>query len=182
VAVPEAPLEQGEGGLVPAGEGWFVLNARESRWGNGNALGACCVFEGDPRFEQLGINLNALEPGQPMCMYHREADQEDFLVLAGEALLIVEGEERPLEQWDFVHCPPGTAHVIVGAGSGPSLILAVGTRGHRGEPDRLAYPVDETAQRHGAGVAEATSEPSEAYARFPKPEWVAFRDGWLPVD
>ena len=49
-------------------------------------------------------------------MYHWEADQEDFLVARGEALLIVEGEERPLAQWDFVHCPPNTKHNIVGAG------------------------------------------------------------------
>jgi hypothetical protein len=31
-----------------------------------------------------------------MAMYHWEADQEHFLVLSGDALLIVEGEERPL--------------------------------------------------------------------------------------
>ena len=31
-------------------------------------------------------------------MYHWEADQEDFLVLAGEPLLIVEGEERALRR------------------------------------------------------------------------------------
>jgi hypothetical protein len=31
-----------------------------------------------------------------MAMYHREADQEDFLVLAGEAWLFVEGQERML--------------------------------------------------------------------------------------
>ena len=35
-----------------------------------------------------------LDPGEPMAMYHWETDQEDFLVLSGEPLLIVEGEER----------------------------------------------------------------------------------------
>jgi uncharacterized cupin superfamily protein len=140
---------------------WFVLNAREARWA-WNEMGGYCNFEdGDTRFEQLGINLNALPPGAPMAMYHEEPGQEDFLVLKGEALLIVEGEERPLKQWDFVHCPPHTKHVIVGAGSEPCLVLAVGAR--RGQ---ASYPVDEAAVRHGAGVESATSSPKDAYARY----------------
>jgi len=47
--------------------------------------------DGATDFHQLGVNLSVLEPGQAMAQYHWEADQEDFLVLAGEALLIVEG-------------------------------------------------------------------------------------------
>ena len=66
-----------------------------------------------------------LGPGEPIGMYHWETDQEDFLVLSGEALLIVEGQERPLRQWDFVHCPPKTEHMIVGAGDGPCVVLAI---------------------------------------------------------
>jgi uncharacterized cupin superfamily protein len=160
--VREARVEDG----VPQDEGWFVLNAREARWWHG-VFGKCCVFEGegDAQFSQLGINLNVLEPGQPMCMYHGEDAQEDFLVLRGEALLLVEGEERPLRPWDFVHCPPWTEHVFVGAGSEPCLILAVGARGK----DDLLYPVNETALRHKAGVEQETKSGDEAYARFPKP-------------
>ena len=30
--VPEAPLEQTDAGLVAKGDGWFVLNAKDSRW------------------------------------------------------------------------------------------------------------------------------------------------------
>ena len=60
---------------------------------------------------QVGVNLFVLGPGEPMSMYHWEADQEGFLVLSGEALLIVENEERPLRQWDYFHCPPNiSAH------------------------------------------------------------------------
>jgi len=156
---------------------WFVLNARDARWRE-NELGAFCSFEGDVRFDEVGINLNALQPGQPMCMYHREAYQEDFLVLRGECLLIVEGEERPLEQWDFFHCPRNVPHVIVGAGSGPSLVLAVGSRVG---PDEVLYPVDPVAIAHGAGVEQETFKPAEAYARFtrPTPE-TPFRDEFLP--
>ena len=105
--VPEAPLEQTEHGLVAKGEGWFVANARDSRWYYVEGRGAFCDFEGEQEFEQVGVNLQALMPGDAMAMYHWEADQEDFLVVAGEAVLIVEGEERPLRAWDFVHCPPG---------------------------------------------------------------------------
>ena len=109
-----------------------------------------------------------------------KADQEDFLVLSGEALLIVEGEERPLRQWDLVHCPPGTKHVIVGAGEAPCLVLAVGARDRSTGPDWGGYSVDEAALRHGAGVEQETSDEKQAYSRFPKREPTRYREGWLP--
>jgi uncharacterized cupin superfamily protein len=114
-----------------------------------------------------------------MAMYHWEADQEDFLVLAGEALLIVEGEERPLRRWDFVHCPPGTAHVILGAGETPCLLLAVGARERSTGPAWGGYVVDEAALRHGAGVEQETTDPNRAYARFSEREPIRYREGWL---
>ena len=150
--VPESRLDATEHGLVPQGDGWFVLNAREARWRRGEGRPAICEFEGEHGFPQLGVNLSVLAPGESMAMYHWEADQEDFLVLAGEALLIVEGEERPLRQWDFVHCPAGTKHVIVGAGDEPSVVLAVGARERSTGPDWGAYSVDAAALRQGAGV------------------------------
>jgi uncharacterized cupin superfamily protein len=178
--VSEARLESTEHGLVPEGDGWFVLNAREARWRPSTGRGAYGVFEGEPEFPQVGIHLVSLEPGDPMAMYHWEADQEDFLVLAGEALLIVEGEERSLRRWDFVHCPAGTKHVIVGAGDQPCLVLAIGARERSTGPDWGAYTVDEAALRHGAGVERETTEPKEAYARFPPREPSRYREGWLP--
>ena len=126
------------------------------------------------------INLTVLGPGEPMAMYHRENDQEDFLVLAGEALLVIEGEERALRRWDFVHCPAGTNHVLVGAGDRPCLVLAVGARDRSTGPDWGAYTVDATAIRHGAGVERETSDPQEAYARFPGRGPTSYREGWLP--
>jgi len=180
--VPEARLQPTEEGLVPQGDGWFVLNAREARWYHADGRSAVCVFEGEEgelEFPQVGINVSVLEPGQPMAMYHWEADQEDFLVLSGEALLIVEGEQRPLLAWDFVHCPAGTKHTIVGAGDGPCLVVAVGARTYQGGPDWGGYTVDETALRHGAGVEQETTEPREAYARFTRRQRARYRDGWL---
>jgi len=178
--VPEAPLESTEHGLVPKGEGWFVLNAREAQWRHGEGRSAICWFEGDVDFPQLGINLNVLGPGEPMAMYHWEADQEDFVVLAGEALLIVEGEERPLHAWDFVHCPPEAKHTIVGAGDGPCVVLAVGARVRSTGPGWGGYTVDEVALRHGAGVEQETTKPEEAYSRFRKRELTRYQEGWLP--
>jgi uncharacterized cupin superfamily protein len=174
----EAALERTEHGLVPKGDGWFVLNARETRWFHSEALGEYCGFEGDVRFSQLGININVLAPGQPMSMYHFEDRQEDFLVVAGECVLVIEDEKRPLRAWDFVHCPPGTAHVIVGAGDGPSIVLAVGARG---EGDSgLHYPLSEVAGKLGASAEAETSSPQEAYARFERPTPVPYREGDLP--
>jgi uncharacterized cupin superfamily protein len=179
--VPEAPLEKTEAGLVAAGDGWFVLNAREARWHHREGRGARLLFDGETYFPQVGVGLYALAPGEPMGMYHWEADQEDFLVLSGEALLIIEGDERPLRQWDFVHCPAGTKHIIVGAGDGPCAVLAVGAREHQEGADWGGYTVDEAALRHGAGVEQETSEAEEAYALLPTREPTRYRDGWLPV-
>ena len=178
--IPEAPLEQTEHGLTPNGAGWFVLNARDTRWRPGAGRGAYCIFEGEPEFSQLGIHLVFLAPGEPMAMYHWEADQEDFLVLAGEALLIVEGQERQLRPWDFVHCPAGTKHVIVGAGHESCLVVAVGARDLSTGPNWGAYTVDEAASRHGAGVEHETADPEEAYARFQPRRPARYREGWLP--
>jgi uncharacterized cupin superfamily protein len=173
--VPEAPLERSDAGLVPNGEGWFVLNARDARWLDGH-FGAYTRFEGETRFPQVGINIGVLAPGQPSCMYHAEDEQEDFLVLKGECLLLIEGEERRLRQWDFVHCPASTEHVFVGAGDGPCTVLAIGTR----LSDDVVYPESELAQRHRAGVENETRDPDEAYADIKPDVAVEFRDAWLP--
>jgi hypothetical protein len=45
--------------------------------------------------------------------------QEDFVVLAGECVGILDGEARRPPAWDVVHCPAGSAHVFVGAESTP---------------------------------------------------------------
>jgi len=178
--VPESQLESTEHGLMPRGEGWFVLNAHDTRWRPSEGRGAYCIFEGEPEFSQIGIGLVTLAPGEPMSMYHWEADQEDFLVLAGEGLLIIEGEERLLRQWDFVHCPAETKHTIVGAGETQSLYLAVGARDKSTGPNWGAYTVDEAALRHRAGVERETTDPEKAYERFPPRQPAAYREGWIP--
>ena len=181
--VPESPLESTEHGLVPTGKGWFILNARDAPWYERDGRGFYCEFEGleehEPDFSQLGINIQVLWPGEPMSMYHWEADQEDFLVVAGEALAIVEGKERPLRQWDLLHCPQGAKHTIVGAGEAPCVVVAVGARVLSTGPNWGGYAVDEIASRHNAGVKRETTVPKEAYARFGPSRLSSYRDDLL---
>jgi uncharacterized cupin superfamily protein len=169
--IPEAPLRDG----APTGDGWFVVNAADTQWVDG-VFGAYTRFDAGAKFEQIGVNIAVLQPGQPACWYHREADQEDFLVLQGEALVLIEGREQRLRAWDFVHCPPGTEHVFLGAGDGPCTLLAIGGRVRPG----VVYPVSELALRHGAGVKEETTSPREAYAGIPDDEPRDFDPAWLP--
>jgi len=94
-------------------------------------------------------------------------------------VLVIEGEERRLKQWDFVHCPPMAEHVFVGAGDSPCVIVMVGAR----DPGRdIIYPVNEVAAKHGASVETETREGKDAYARFPPPERTPYVPGWLPGD
>lgn len=160
---------------MPDGPGWFVVNARDARWLEGE-FGAYTRFEGDDRFPTIGVNIGVLAPGQPACFYHGEDEQEDFLVLSGECLLLIEGEQRPLRAWDFVHCPAWTEHVFVGAGDGPCAVLAIGSR----LSDAVIYPESELARRHRAGVEHETREPAQAYASIGDDAETPYREGWLP--
>ena len=162
--MPEAQLEDSGSGLTPVTEGWFVVNVRDAEWWSSETRGARCAFDneyGDPpvEFDQLGINLTVLEPGQTV-LYHAEENQEAFLVLSGECVLLVEGEERRLRPWDFFHASPWTEHGFAGAGEEPCAILMVGSRSGPG----VRYPASELAVGHGAGVVEETSDWRQAYA------------------
>src|SRR5690349_17608359 len=162
--MPEAPVRSSRNGLVVDGEGWFVLNARESRWKDEGPLGSYCTFEGKRRFPHFGINISVLEPGERMAMYHRENAQEAFLVLDGECTLIVEGKERVLSTWEFFFCAPGTEHVIGAGEDQRAVVLAVGGRG-RGVGGGILYTVCKTAARYGASVARETGDSAVAYAK-----------------
>ena len=160
----EARLENLGSGLAPVTEGWFIVNVRDAEWFSSQTRGAACWFAneyGEPpiEFAQLGINVTVLESGQS-SVYHAEANQEAFLVVAGKCRLLVEGEERRLRAWDFFHCPHWTEHAFVGGGDRPCVTLMVGA--HR-SPD-VRYPVSKLAARYGASVEKETSDPDEVYA------------------
>jgi len=185
--VPEAPLERTEHGLVAGGPGWFVLNARDARWyarpgRQSVSFTGKTEWEADTLFPMLGVNLAVLHPGEPNSNYHWETEAEAFLVVSGEALLVVEGQERPLRQWDFVHCPPKTEHVIVGAGEGPCVLVAMSSRQHQAFGPYGEYVANEVAARHRASPRETTQDDSADWAEnFPSSEPASYGDGWLPL-
>jgi uncharacterized cupin superfamily protein len=173
--VEEARLDDVGSGVTPVSPGWFVVNVGEAAWLQHDAFGGRCVFESNGRvladrpdaepqmFADTGFTLAVLEPGKPSGLFHAESAQEDFLVLSGSCLLLVEDEERPLGAWDFVHCPAGTRHTFVGTGDGPCVLFAIGARR---EGKTLSYPVAEHALARDAGVEAETNDPREAYAGF----------------
>ena len=157
---------------------WFVINVADAPALSHEVGGTYVRFERpDDRFPEFGINIHLLQPGEPNAKYHAEDAQEDFLVLSGECLAIIEGEERRLRAWDFVHCPAGTEHVFVGAGEGPCAVLMVGARG---EGKTARYPVNELAAKYGASAPAPTDVPAEAYSDWSN-ELTPTRLDWPPA-
>jgi mannose-6-phosphate isomerase-like protein (cupin superfamily) len=184
--VPEARLEQTDAGLVPRSVGWFVMSARDARWFDKPGQGYSLPLTGDDDYEaetffpMLGMAIRVVNPGEPTGTYHWETEQEDFLVLAGRGLLIVEGQERQLEQWDFVHCPPETRHAFVGAGDGPCVILCASSRQFQKDGPWGFYSVDATAAHYNASSPEETQDGGVADARFAPSRPARYREGLLP--
>jgi uncharacterized cupin superfamily protein len=179
--MPEARLEDSGSGLAPVSEGWFVVNVRDAQWltsegGELKPTGSECSFESAANeFTEVGVRIHVLEPGEPNGFYHGESKQEGFLVLHGECLLLIDGQERRLRAWDFVHCPAWTEHTFVGAGDGPCVIFMVGSR----EGDwNVRYVVSELADRHGASVPKETTSPRDAYAGVIEPSRRARPSYW----
>lgn len=162
--IPEAKLKQTDHGFVPEGDGWYIINAKDASWRKNEKFGDACTFEGNRRFEQYGINIHVIHPGQPNCHYHGEDDQENFLVIKGQCKLLIEGQERLLKEWDFVHCPKWTRHVFVGTGTESCAIVMVGGRTGHG----VIYPTIELAKKYNACPERETDSPKESYAQSPK--------------
>jgi len=171
----ETKLQKTEHGLVPEGQGWFVVNVAEAEWISNDRFGAACLFQGEPHCPGLGVNIQVIQPGISNCLYHRESEPEAFLVLSGECVALIDGEERRLRQWDYFHCPPGVNHVFVGAGDGPCVFVGIG---RRAEDSELFYPKSELAAKYGASTKEETPYPQKAYAG--SPETVKTKAVWPP--
>jgi uncharacterized cupin superfamily protein len=171
----KAQLTKTPEGLAPEGDGWFIVNVTDARGMESELFGQAVRFAGDTPFPQFGFNIRLLQPGQPNCYYHRESNQEAFLVLDGECIAIIEDQERPMRKGDFLYMPPDVAHVFVGAGDGPCAILMVGARD---ESERVHYPVSEVAGRYGASVEEETDSPQAAYDDLDPPAPARVRLRW----
>jgi mannose-6-phosphate isomerase-like protein (cupin superfamily) len=182
--IEEAKLEDSGSGLVAASPGWFVMNAHDARWfaapgRHSLPLTGCDEYEAETFFPMLGMALRVLDPGTPIGAYHWETEAEDFLVLAGTPLLVIEGQERMLRQWDFVHCPPGANHLFVGAGDGPSVILAASSRQFQKDGPWGYYTADPVAAKYGGSPPETTQDGSVAYRDFPDSVESRYEPGWL---
>ena len=166
--VTEARLERVESGLAPVTPGWFVVNTADAAWVTNEVYGGVCIFESDdfvlkgrPDLTEYvkpgaGFTIRVVPPGQPSSLYHAESVQEDFLILMGECVLIIEDEERHLQAWDFVHCPPMTSHAFVAKEGGPCVILATGNR--RDDLERVSRR-SATALRYDAGTEVDLQDP-----------------------
>jgi uncharacterized cupin superfamily protein len=170
----EAKIEETEHGRVPVDDGWYILNLSDIGWATVAGGGTWCGF-GSPnvRSDRIGIGVHILWPGDSPGFYHEESDLEGFLVLSGECIAVVEGEERRMGPWDYLHSPPGTRHITVGAGDGPCAILMYGTRT---PGSTILYPVEPAAAKHGHSVETETDSPKEAYKDRPPIEQV--RSPW----
>jgi uncharacterized cupin superfamily protein len=161
-------LERVASGLAPVTPGWFVVNAADAAWVTNDEWCGVCIFESDEFVlrgrsdlteyvkPHAGFTIRVVPPGRPEGLYHAESVQEDFLILMGECVLIIENEERHLRTWDFVHCPPMTAHTFVATGPGPCVILATGNR--RDDLERV-YPGSTVALGYDAGSDVDTADP-----------------------
>src|SRR3954447_24758776 len=116
-SVREAQLKKTEAGLIPQGEGWFVLNARDVSWIHSEERGQDTDFEGEQEWSQLGFRIQVLSPGQ-RGLYHGESGQEDFLVVAGECVLVIEGRERPPRAPGLGACSAPAGRRGAGGGGG----------------------------------------------------------------
>ena len=163
----EARIEKTPEGHVPVSGGWFILNLGEMAWETVPGFGVWRGFEApdaDASQPRIGVHVHVLQPGEANGYYHAEAAQEGFLVLSGECIAIVEGEERRMRQWDYLHSPPGTAHITVGAGDEPCAMLMFGSP----DPSRkVKWIANETAATYGASVAYTTGRAAEAYGDLP---------------
>jgi uncharacterized cupin superfamily protein len=172
----EAELTETDAGLVPEGEGWFVLNLRDAAWQTMADSGTWVSFEAEGVPNQIGAGAHLLPPGESTGFYHREGNQEGFLVLSGECLVIVEGEERVLKQWDYFHCPPETGHIMIGGSSDQPCVLFM--FGNRLESAKTEYLVEPAAARHGVSVDTPTGSSMEAYG--PR-TFLPARSPWPPA-
>jgi uncharacterized cupin superfamily protein len=160
--IQEAPLRSAEAGLAPDGDGWFIVNLADAQGGRSQDFGEAVRFEAPSSpFPEVAFNVRVIQPGQPNGLYHRESNAEVFLVLSGECVAIVEEQERTMKRGDFLYTPPGAAHILVGAGDGPCVIVMASNR----KPgEEILYPVSEVAARYGASAQRETDDPRVAYA------------------
>jgi uncharacterized cupin superfamily protein len=102
--------------------------------------------------KKLAASVNVVPPGKRACPYHlHHAQEEMFVILAGEGTLRVAGEMLPVKAGDVIVIPPGRdyPHQLINTSSQVLKYLAIGTTE---EPEICEYP-DSGKYLAEAGVA-----------------------------
>ncbi|MES2959284.1 MAG: cupin domain-containing protein [Pseudomonadota bacterium] len=90
---------------------------------------------------KLGVNVTAVKPGKAAYPFHsHRANDELFLILAGNGELRLGEQRHPVKEGDLIGCPAGdarSAHQLINTGSGELRYLAVSTQV---EPEICEYP------------------------------------------
>ena len=62
--------------------------------------------------KELGGMFALLEPGKHIPLHHHERRETIIVVITGEAMEMIEGEEFPIEAGDVLFIPPGERHAM----------------------------------------------------------------------
>jgi uncharacterized cupin superfamily protein len=75
----------------------------------------------------FGLNVVQIEPGDRLTEHDEvERDQEEvFIVLDGDAKVVVDGEDHPAPVGTFARLDPRPARTVVNAGSRPVRLLII---------------------------------------------------------
>ena len=78
----------------------------------------------------LGMSVYVLEPGESVCPYHYEYDEEWLIVLTGRPVVRVPDGEHELEPGDVVCFPegPAGAHALANRAAEPARVLLLSNK------------------------------------------------------
>jgi uncharacterized cupin superfamily protein len=110
---------------------------------------------------KLGCNLTVVPPGKKAWPYHvHHANDEMFVILAGEGTLRFGAERWPVRAGDVIVCPAGNAekaHQIVNSSAAELRYLSISTKIM---PEIVEYP-----DSRKVGAVSMMSGPGEVGAR-----------------
>lgn len=96
----------------------------------------------------FGLNLIVLRPGQRGRIHRHTRQEEVFLVLDGRLTLVIDGEERDLDQWEIVRVAPDVRRQLVNRGPADVAVLAMGSANeHHGRDGEAFASWDDTEPR-----------------------------------
>lgn len=89
--------------------------------------------------DSFGVNLIVLQPGQRGRIHAHERQDEVYLVLEGELMLLIKGVEHVLGEDRVVRVGPAVRRQLVNAGAQRLVLLALGGSGSHAGRDGRAW-------------------------------------------